>query len=97
MKNSLSILHPKQLWNWAGFLTLFRLLLAVSFPFVAAHPPWAIPVILVAALSDILDGWVARLQDTVSHLGGFVDGWVDKIFNINACYWFKLKKNIYST
>ncbi|MEC7984388.1 MAG: CDP-alcohol phosphatidyltransferase family protein [Myxococcota bacterium] len=84
MKKPLSILNPAQLWNLAGILTLVRLPLAIVFPFIAADPSWALGVLLLAALTDILDGWVARLQGTVSHLGGFVDGWIDKIFNINA-------------
>ena len=84
LKKPLSILHPSQLWNLAGAITLLRLPLALVFPFVAADPPWAIAVLLLAAFTDILDGWVARIQGTVSHVGGFADGWIDKIFNINA-------------
>ena len=61
-----------------------RLPLALLFPFVAADPFWGIVVLLLAAFSDIFDGWVARWRGTVSHLGGFADGWIDKIFNINA-------------
>jgi len=78
------LLDIRELCNLSGAITLLRFPLALVFPFVAADPFWATLVILLAALSDILDGAVARWQGTISHIGGFADGWVDKIFNINA-------------
>jgi cardiolipin synthase len=81
MKESLDI---RNLWNLSGILTLLRLPLALVFPFVAADPLWATVVLLLAAGSDAFDGVVARWMGTQSHMGGFTDGWVDKIFNINA-------------
>ena len=61
-----------------------RLPLALIFPFVAAVPFIATIVLLLAAISDVIDGVIARKMNTESHIGGFADGWVDKIFNINA-------------
>jgi len=77
-------LDLRKLWNISGVITLLRFPLAVVFPFTAADPVLATGVIAAAALSDILDGAVARWQGTMSHIGGFADGWIDKIFNINA-------------
>lgn len=77
-------LDIRKLWNPSGFITLLRLPLALYFPFVAADPFWATVVLLLAAVSDVIDGVVARMMNTQSHIGGFADGWIDKIFNINA-------------
>lgn len=77
-------LDIRKLWNLSGFITLLRLPLALIFPFVAADPFNATIVLLLAAISDAVDGVVARMMNTESHIGGFADGWVDKIFNINA-------------
>ena len=77
-------LDIRKLWNLSGFITLLRLPLALIFPFVAAEPFGATVILLLAAISDAIDGVVARKMNTESHIGGFADGWVDKIFNINA-------------
>ena len=77
-------LDIRKLWNVSGLITLLRLPLALIFPFVAADPFLATVVLLLAAFSDAIDGVVARKMNTESHIGGFADGWVDKIFNINA-------------
>ena len=77
-------LDIRKLWNLSGFITLLRLPLALYFPFVAGEPFGATVVLLLAALSDAVDGVVARKMKTESYIGGFADGWIDKIFNINA-------------
>ena len=77
-------LDIRKLWNVSGLITLLRLPLALIFPFVAADPFFATVVLLLAAFSDAIDGVVARKMNTESHVGGFADGWIDKIFNINA-------------
>ena len=83
MKENLSL---RSLCNLSGGLTLLRLPLALIFPFVGGDARWAIIVIVLAAISDVLDGYVARVRNTVSHIGGFADGWIDKIFNINVAW-----------
>lgn len=78
-----------RLWdllNPAGALTLSRLPLAVVFPFVGAHPPWALAVYLAAVLTDVLDGHVARATGTTSHTGSVLDGWLDKVLHVNVAW-----------
>ena len=70
--------------NLAGALTLLRLPLAVLFPFVAWHWGMALIFLYAAAISDIVDGVVARKTGNTSEIGGFVDGWLDKMFNATA-------------
>ncbi len=83
-QGSLEHIHPRHLFNLSGFLTLVRLPLAVAFPFCAHRVDLALIIILLAAFTDAIDGPVAKWLGTESHAGGFADGWVDKIFNINV-------------
>ncbi len=80
------ILHPTELLNLAGALTLLRLPLAVLFPFVAHRADLALAVYWAAVLSDVLDGPVARRTGKTSQIGAFADGWLDKIFHIQAAW-----------
>ena len=80
------VLRPGELLNLAGALTLVRLPLAVLFPFVAHDTVMALLVYAAAVLSDALDGPVARYTRTTSQAGAFSDGWLDKIFHIQAAW-----------
>jgi cardiolipin synthase (CMP-forming) len=75
---------PNSMLNPAGALTLLRLPLAILFPFVAWHWGIALVFLYAAAISDIVDGVVARRMGNTSEIGGFVDGWLDKMFNVTA-------------
>ena len=71
--------------NLANILTVSRLLLL---PFIILlfffQAPWAVWTVLglyvVGAVTDWLDGWVARRYDQVSEFGKFMDPISDKIF-----------------
>ncbi len=80
------VLQPSELFNLAGALTLVRLPLAVLFPLIAHDTLTALMVYLAAVVSDALDGPVARHTGTVSQIGAFADGWLDKIFHIQAAW-----------
>lgn len=80
------ILHPRELLNLAGVLTMTRLPLALWFPFVAHDRMMALGVYGAALLTDALDGVVARATGTVSETGAFMDGWMDKIFHVQAAW-----------
>jgi CDP-diacylglycerol--glycerol-3-phosphate 3-phosphatidyltransferase/cardiolipin synthase len=61
-----------------SLLSGFRLLAAVAFPFCPElYWPW---LIVVAAVSDVLDGWLARKWKVVSWQGGLIDAIADKLF-----------------
>ncbi|HTJ82255.1 MAG TPA: CDP-alcohol phosphatidyltransferase family protein, partial [Polyangiaceae bacterium] len=63
-----------------SLLSLVRVPLAASFPFVV-HAPWiALCVVAVAAASDVADGWWARHYHQTTPTGAVVDGITDKIF-----------------
>ncbi len=80
------VLRPRELCNLAGALTLVRLPLAVLFPLIAHDTLTALLFYLAAVLSDALDGPIARYTGTTSQIGAFADGWLDKIFHIQAAW-----------
>ncbi len=79
-------LDLRDLLNPAGALTLARLPLAALFPFVADQPALAFGVYALAMLTDVVDGEVARRTGTTSHTGSLLDGFLDKVFHVNAAW-----------
>src|SRR5207249_11993491 len=65
----------------ANGLTVLRILLIPVFVtlLVDRKPGWALLVFSIAALTDLLDGWVARYQGIESRLGAFLDPMADKM------------------
>ena len=65
----------------ANWLTVVRILLVPVFVtlLVCRKPGPAVLVFAAAALTDLLDGWVARRQGLQSRLGAFLDPLADKL------------------
>ena len=85
-ENSWSESVGKQVPNW---LTFFRLLLVPVFVVLMTQPGpirslWATVIFLVAALTDWLDGYLARLFKAESILGTVLDPLADKILVMAA-------------
>jgi phosphatidylglycerophosphate synthase len=68
------LLLPPALVSWV------RLPLAACFPLVMDRPVPAVVVLLLAGLSDVLDGWLARRLRLATVTGAFLDPIVDKLF-----------------
>ena len=68
----------------ANFLSILRVLLVpFLLYFIAQGPaaqPQAVLLLLIAGITDIGDGWVARRYNQVSRLGKILDPLADKIF-----------------
>ncbi|RMG43743.1 MAG: CDP-diacylglycerol--glycerol-3-phosphate 3-phosphatidyltransferase [Candidatus Dadabacteria bacterium] len=88
MDNNRSII--KQIPNW---LTFIRILLIPVFVFFMANPlgmdlrvatNWALVVFVVAAVTDYIDGIIARRVGAVSSLGKLIDPLADKILVMSA-------------
>ncbi len=63
-----------------NLLTGLRLGLTFAFPFI--EPRWWALVILVAGLSDLADGFIARRFDLATWIGGLLDAVADKAFTL---------------
>src|SRR5882724_1970194 len=65
----------------ANWLTILRILLIPVFVSLLVYrkPGPALVVFAAAALTDLLDGWIARRQRSQSRLGAFLDPMADKL------------------
>jgi CDP-diacylglycerol--glycerol-3-phosphate 3-phosphatidyltransferase/cardiolipin synthase len=63
-----------------GLLSASRIALALCFPFVVNRPVAALAVLTAAAVSDVLDGWVARRYRLATATGAAFDAITDKLF-----------------
>lgn len=78
--------------NWKrlipNLVTAARFGFALIFPFAAEA--WWLPLILVSAVSDFVDGWLARRWRTMTWQGGIFDAVADKAFTITVFATFAL-------
>ena len=74
------MLHLHDALSLPGLLSLSRLPLALTVPFVWSRPPVAVGVLGLAALTDVLDGWLARKLNQVTDTGAVLDPIMDKTF-----------------
>lgn len=75
--------------NLPNLLSLFRLLLVPVFPalFFASFPGaryWAAGVYVLAFLTDVADGYLARSRDQVTRLGRVLDPLADKLMTVTV-------------
>lgn len=63
-----------------NLLSLSRIPLAAAFPFSRGEPRTGIFVLVLAGLSDVLDGWSARKLKQHTELGQLIDPIADKVF-----------------
>jgi len=75
-------LIPQEMRNLPGFLTLSRIPMALLFVLMIDQPPLALLFLYLGAMSDIIDGIIARKMGVESNMGGFLDGCIDKVFNV---------------
>jgi len=65
-------------------LSALRLPLAAVFPFVVEDVRAALAVLFAAALTDVLDGWLARRRGQLTGVGAVVDPIADKVFALTV-------------
>lgn len=70
-------------------LTVLRLAIAGWFPF--APESTRIALVLIAASSDFLDGWVARRYHLTSWVGALLDGIADKAITLSVLLTFTIE------
>lgn len=74
----------------ANKITMFRIVLIPVFLVLAytGLKYWALVVYIIACLSDVADGYIARHYNQVSNFGKFVDPLADKMLVLSAMCFF---------
>lgn len=74
----------------ANKITVFRVLMIPVFLVLAytGQLPWALAVFILASLSDMLDGYVARHYNQITNFGKFMDPLADKVLVMAAMCFF---------
>ncbi len=74
----------------ANKITIFRVVMIPVFLVLAytGHLRWALAVFILASLSDMLDGYVARHFNQITNFGKFMDPLADKVLVVAAMCWF---------
>ncbi len=79
--------------NTANKLTLLRVVLIPVFLVLAyaGQRYWALAVFILASLTDLLDGYIARRYDQITDFGKFMDPLADKVLVMAAmCYFVEI-------
>jgi CDP-diacylglycerol---glycerol-3-phosphate 3-phosphatidyltransferase len=78
---------PRRFWNVPNTLTVSRLVLALFVFVLIANDLylWALVIFAIAAVTDALDGYFARLLKQDTPLGRQLDPLVDKVI-VSGCY-----------
>jgi cardiolipin synthase (CMP-forming) len=75
---------PNTIWTVSNGISLLRLLLAIPVFFLLREPWanrwWVFLLFMLAYLSDLADGYIARRFNTVSEAGKVIDPLADKVF-----------------
>lgn len=71
-------------WIHPNHLTVARAAFLVPLVLVRNSPFWAISVVTLSSLCDLLDGPLARNRGQVSQDGATLDATCDKVFNLGA-------------
>ena len=78
---------PRRFWNVPNSLTIGRLVLAVLVFALIDYQSyaWALAVFIIAAVTDALDGYFARLLKQDTPVGRQLDPLIDKVI-VSGCY-----------
>ncbi|MBI4951862.1 MAG: CDP-alcohol phosphatidyltransferase family protein [Myxococcales bacterium] len=72
--------HARDLLLVPGLLSLARVPLAVAFALTVHLPALAFTMLVLAGVTDVLDGWYARRHGQVTMMGTVIDPITDKLF-----------------
>ncbi|MCL6457796.1 MAG: CDP-alcohol phosphatidyltransferase family protein, partial [Gorillibacterium sp.] len=74
--------------TWPNVLTLLRFLLipVYLYIFFTGHEESAFLIMLLAGVTDVLDGYIARKRNQVTELGSMLDPLADKLMLLTVIF-----------
>jgi len=93
MPKKLKITNPTKIATLANFISLCRALLSIPIIYTLNNPGMeavTFLLILLATLSDALDGWVARKSNAVTYFGKWIDPMADFICIVSVLGYLSL-------
>lgn len=78
--------RQNNIWNVPNILTMLRMALIGVFiwQFTIGHRYWAMIIFIIAGITDLLDGYIARKYQLVTSFGKLMDPLADKLMLITA-------------
>ncbi len=88
----------KKIVTVPNVISLIRLLLVpiIAWTYLSGHFIWAIALLAVSGLSDMLDGQIARHFGAISDLGKFLDPLADKLTTASVVFCLMLRHPVVS-
>ena len=93
LKPSKLIEDPNRVLTLANIISMLRGLAAIPIIYTLSRPDWnwlAAVLIILAALSDSLDGYFARRANEVTHLGKWIDPLADFILTVSVMLYLSI-------
>lgn len=83
-KIDLSVFAPKQNLSWPNLISVIRLMLIplILWLYFSGYLWWAVGVVLISALTDAVDGYIARNFNQITPLGKILDPFADKLTQV---------------
>lgn len=94
IKKRVQAIRPGNFVTISNVISIFRAFLAfpILYCLKNGYPGTAFVIILVALLSDVLDGWLARISHEITELGKILDPVADKIVILSIMMYMIMEK-----
>jgi len=89
-------MEPDRIVTVSNFISLFRAFLALPIIYFLKNGDMenALIVMVVAIITDLLDGWIARVGNSITHLGKMLDPFADKVVMFSVMIYMVLENRI---
>ena len=93
LKSSVSVENPNRVLTLANLISLSRGLSTIPIIYSLSKPEWnwiAAILIILAALSDSLDGYFARRAGEVTNIGKWIDPLADFVLTVSVMLYLSI-------
>jgi len=94
VKERVQAIKPGNFVTISNIISIFRAFLAfpILYCLKNGYPGTAFVIILIALLSDALDGWLARISHEITELGKILDPLADKVVILSIMMYMIMEK-----